>query len=123
LRSGKAIEKSALHWNWDWYGYTDAAWKTAQETGAVSYMGFDLINAYSELYIQQDYVNTQAAVIIDEEPKSAAYLRVAKEPSGSSASDIQSMLISLAETDIKVATLQNLMGPLDVMYTKAMKTL
>jgi hypothetical protein len=86
-------------------------------------MSFDLINAYAELYFQQDYVNTQALAILNEEPKSAAFLQIAKDPSALSPSDIQAMLISLAETDIKLATLQNLMEPLDEMYTKAMKTL
>jgi cell division protein FtsB len=123
LRSGKAIEKNALIWNWDWNGYIDASWKTARETGAVSYMSFDLINAYAELYLQQDYLNTQALAIINEEPKTAAFLQIAKDPSALSPSDIQSMLIGLAESDIKLATLQNLMKPLDEMYTKAMKTL
>jgi hypothetical protein len=33
------------------------------------------------------------------------------------------MLISLAETDIKLATLQTVMAALDQMYTEAMKTL
>jgi hypothetical protein len=55
LRSGKPIEKSGLVWNWDWDGFIDASWKTARETGAVSYMSFDLINAYDEIYSQQDY--------------------------------------------------------------------
>jgi len=32
------------------------------------------------------------------------------------------MLISLAETDIRLATLQNLMQFLDEMYTKAIKS-
>jgi hypothetical protein len=123
LRSGKPIEKNALVWRWDWNGYIDASWRTARETGAVSFMSFDLINAYAELYFQQDYVNTQALAILDEEPKSAAFLQIAKDPSALSPSDIQAMLISLAETDIKLATLQNLMEPLDEMYTKAMKTL
>jgi hypothetical protein len=123
LRRGKSIEKNALVWGWDWNGYIDASWKTARETGAVSYMSFDLINAYAELYLQQDYVNTQALAVINDEPKSAAFIQVAKDPSALSPSDIQSMLISLAESDIKLATLQNLMKPLDDMYTKAMKTL
>jgi hypothetical protein len=123
LRSGKPIEKNDLVWGWDWNGYIDASWKTARDTGAVSYMSFDLINAYAELYLQQDYVNTQALAIINDEPKSAAFLLVAKDPSALSPSDIQSMLISLAESDIKLATLQNLMKPLDKMYTEAMKTL
>jgi hypothetical protein len=123
LRSGKPIEKSGLVWNWDWDGFIDASWKTARETGAVSYMSFDLINAYDDIYSQQDYVNAQALVILDEEPKSAAFLQIAKDPSALSPGDIQSMLISLAESDIKVAILQNLMKPLDEKYTKAMKNL
>jgi hypothetical protein len=123
LRSGKPTEKNGLVWGWHWNGYIDASWKTARDTGAVSYMSFDLINAYAELYLQQDYVNTQALAVINDEPKSAAFLQIAKDPSALSPSDIQSMLISLAESDIKLATLQNLMKPLDKMYTEAMKTL
>ena len=123
LRSGKPIEKNGLVWNWDWNGFIDASWKTARETGAVSYMSFDLINAYDDIYGQQDYVNALALVILNEEPKSAAFLRVARDSSALSPSDIQSMLISLAESDIKVATLQNLMIPLDEKYTNAMKNL
>ena len=123
LRSGKPIEKNALAWGWDWNGYIDASWKTARDTGAVSYMSFDLINAYSELYFQQDYVNAQALAIINDAPKSAAFLLIARNPSALSPSDIQSMLISIAESDIKLATLQNLMKPLDEMYAKALQTL
>jgi cell division protein FtsB len=120
LRSGKPIEKSDLAWGWDWNGYIDAAWKTARDTGAVSYMSFDLINAYAEAYSQQDYVNERAVAILDDEPRTAAFLLVAKEPSALSPSDIQSMIIGLAESDIKLATLQNLMNPLDEMYVKVL---
>ena len=119
LRSGKSIEKNDLVWGWAWNGYIDASWKTARETGAVSYMSFDLINAYAQLYLQQDYVNAQALAIINDEPKSAAFLQIAKDPSALSPSDIQAMLISLAESDIKLSTLQNIMTPLNEMYTKA----
>lgn len=123
LRGGKSIDKAALGWGWDWNGFIDASWKTARDTGAVSYMSFDLINTYTEIYLQQDYVNTQAVAILSDEPRSAAFLRIAKEPSALSPSDIQSMLMNLAETDIRLATLQNLLESLDRMYTEAMKTL
>jgi hypothetical protein len=123
LRNGKAIAKDALAWGWDWNGFIDASWKTARDTGAVSYMSFDLINAYSQVYSQQDYVNNQALTMFTEAPKSAAFLKIAKEPSALSPSDIQSMLISLAESDIKVATLQNLITPLDAMYIQAIQAL
>ena len=97
--------------------------QAAVETGAVSYMSSDLINAYTEVYSQQEHVDTQAIALIDYEPQSAAILIIAKEPSALSPDDIHSMLISLAETDIKLATLQSLMQSLDEMYTKAMKNL
>ncbi len=123
LRGGKAIDAAALGWGWDWNSYSEASWKTARDTGAVSYMSSDLINAYTEVYSEQEYVNAQAIAIVDDEPKSAAALRIAKDPGALSPADIQSMLISLAEIDIRLATLQTVMRGLDEMYTNAMKTL
>jgi hypothetical protein len=123
LRSGKAIDGAALAWGWDWNSYSDAAWKTARDTGAVSYMSSDLINGYTEVYFQQEYVNTLTIAIVNDEPKAAAPLRIVKIPSALSPSDLQSMLTSLAETDIKLATLQVVMASLDKMYLDAMKTL
>jgi hypothetical protein len=123
LRSGKAIEDGALAWGWEWNSYSDGAWRTARDTGALSYMSSELVNGYTEVYFQQDYVNTQAIAIVNDEPKAAAPLRIAKSPSGLSPSELQSMLISLAETDIRLATLQAVMASLDQMYLDAMKTL
>ena len=123
LRGGKPIDMGTLSWGWDWNSYSVASWKTARDTGAVSYMSSDLINAYTEVYTQQEYVNTEAIAIVDDEPKSAAALRVAKDPSALSPNEIQSMLMSLAETDIRLATLQSVMVSLDEMYTKALKDL
>ncbi len=123
LRGGKTIDIATLGWGWDWNSYSDASWKTARDTGAVSYMSSELINTYTEVYSQQEYVNTQALAIVDDEPKSAAPLRVAKDPSALSPVEIQSMLVSLAETDIRLATLQTVMHSLDEMYTKAMRDL
>ena len=89
----------------------------------MSYMSSELINAYTEVYTQQQYVNAEAVGIIDDEPKSAAALRIARDPSALTPTDIQAMLVSLAETDIRLATIQSLMESLDEMYTKAIKTL
>jgi hypothetical protein len=123
LRSGKPVEKNSLTWGWDWNGFIDASWKTARDTGAVSYMSSDLINAYTEVYFQQEYVNAQALAIMNDGAKSAAPLKVAIEPSALSPNDISAMLINLAETDIKLATLQTLMKSLEEMYTNAAKNL
>ena len=122
LKSGKSIDKNDLGWGWDWNGYIDAAWKTARESGALSYMSFDLIYAYSEVYSQQDYINNEATAMFTEAPKSAAFLKIAQDPAALSPSDIQTMLIDLAESDIRIATLQGLMTPLGSMYQQLNKT-
>jgi hypothetical protein len=123
LRAGKAIDKGALGWRWDWNSYSDASWKTTRDTGAVAYMSADLVRAFTEVYTQQEYVNQEAVGLINDEPKSAAALIVAKDPSALSPAEIQSMLISMAETDIRLGTIESLMASLNEMYTKAMKTL
>ena len=123
LRSGKPIDKNSLGWGWDWNGFIDASWKTARDTGALAYMSFNFINAFSEVYSQQDYVNSQAISLVNDAQKSAAFIRIAKDPSALGPSDIQSMLLALAESDIKLATLRNFMTPLDAMYTEATKNL
>ncbi|HEX3915097.1 MAG TPA: hypothetical protein VHW71_16480 [Steroidobacteraceae bacterium] len=38
LGGGKTIDKTLLAWGMNWNGYIDASWKTARDTGAVSYM-------------------------------------------------------------------------------------
>jgi hypothetical protein len=86
-------------------------------------MSSDLINAYTEIYLQQDFVNSQALAIMNDGAKSDAPWKVAIDPSALSPNDIQAMLINLAESDIKLATLQNLMKPLEEMYTNAAKNL
>jgi hypothetical protein len=86
-------------------------------------MNYELINGYTQVYVQREYVNTLAVAIVNDEPKAAAPLRIVKIPSASSPSYLQSMLTSLAETDIKLVTLQIVMASLDQMYLHAMKTL
>jgi hypothetical protein len=121
LRSGKPIEKKALAWGWDWKSFADASWKTAQVSGAVSYMSPDLINAYTDVYDQQGYVNSEVLATFNDEARSAAPLRVALDPAALTPSDIQAMLISLAESDIKLATLQNIMKSLEDLYAEALR--
>ena len=119
LRAGRHIARSDLAWSWAWNSFADAAWRTARDNAALTYMSADLIGVYTEIYLQQGYVNSMALAILNEEPKSAAPLQIAVEPSALSATDIQSMLLNLAECDIKLATLQDVTKSLDKMYQQA----
>ena len=121
LRDGRKLDSPNLSWGWDWNSYRDAAWKTARESGAVSYMDSDLISTYSTVYSQQDYVNATAVAILNEESRVGASLEVARDAAKLNSTEIETLLIRSAEIDLSFATLQSTMKALDDNYADALK--
>ena len=58
-------------YNLSWSGFTDAAWRTARDTGALSYMPYDEVQQLSELYGQQQYVSGLGTALFTEQSKAA----------------------------------------------------
>ncbi len=121
LRDGKKLENHNLSWAWKWDSYSDAAWKTARESGAVTYMDSGWISTYSWVYSQQEYVNSMALAIVNEETRASAALQVVKDPVKLSPAEIETLLLKSAEIDLSFATLQTMMKALDDMYAQALK--
>jgi hypothetical protein len=121
LRNGKKLENPDLSWTWNWDSYGDAAWKTARESGAVAYMDSGWISTYSWVYTQQEYVNSTALAVVNEEIRASAPLEVAKDPSKLSPAEIETLLIKSAEIYLSFATLETIMKALDDMYAEALK--
>ncbi len=124
LRAGRAPQQLDLHWKFSWNGYSNAAWNTARDSGAVPYMPLDTIEGYSGLYMQQAYVNEAGLSILLDETKAGAPLRIArdrKDPKEFAPVDVQTMLTASAEIDARLETLQSLMKSLDDDYVEALK--
>jgi hypothetical protein len=121
LRDGRKLDSPNLSWGWDWNSYADAAWKTARDSGAVSYMDSESISTYSTVYSQQDYVNATAVAILNEESRVGAPLEVARDAAKLNATEIETLLIRSAEIDLSFATLQSTMKALDDNYADALK--
>jgi hypothetical protein len=120
LRAGKTPEHFALVWDFSWNGFVESAWMSARDIGAIGYMQPDVIEEYSGLYRQQAFVNETGLSIFFEQAKAAAPLLTAKDhknPKELSPGDIQAMLLSAAELEGHVKTLQAIMKPLDIDYT------
>ncbi len=96
--------------------FSGIALRAARDNGAVSYMDPDLISSYSLIYLQQDYVNTTALEIVNEESKAGAALTAAGDPSNLTAAEIQMLLLKSAEIDLSFSTLQSTMKGLENMY-------
>jgi hypothetical protein len=122
LRDGKIPDHADLSWNWKWDSYTETAWNTARDSGAVPYMDTDRISIYSATYAQQRYINATALSILDEETKAGASLRVAGAPSELTAAETEALLIKSAELDQSFSQLETTMSSLDHFYTEASKT-
>lgn len=120
LRDGKPLSDPKLGWTVDWNGYGDAAWKTAQASGAVPHMDSRSISDYTWLYGQQEYVMSMALALVNEESRVNAVLVVAQEPSKLIPAEVESLLIRTAEIDQEASTLETWMKALDDMYAQAL---
>jgi hypothetical protein len=120
LRSGVKLDKPDLSWQWTWSSYGQAAWKSARDIGATSYMEPRDIENYSTIYDQQAYVNDSAIAIVNDETKAVAPLFVAKRASDLNPGELQSVLTASAELYARIKTLESTMKTLDDDYTKAL---
>jgi hypothetical protein len=118
LRDGKPVENSRLSWRWEWNSYSGTAWTTARDSGAVSYMSPEVISSYSWIYLQQDYINSTALKIFDEETKAGAALEIAGDPKSLTRAQIDALLLKTAELDLSFEQLQITMTSLSEMYAQ-----
>jgi hypothetical protein len=116
LRSGKSLDKAQLTWTWQWNSYSGVSWRTARDSGAVSYMDPDLISFYAWIYLQQDYINATAIEITSEETRTAAALQIAVSPANLTPAQIDALLLKTAEIDLSLGTFQTTMKALEDMY-------
>jgi hypothetical protein len=116
MRAGKSSVPASLSWYWQWNSFSGIAWRTAHDSGAVSYMDPKHIASYSWIYLQQEYINSTALQIVGEETKAGAGLVAANDPANLSATEIQTLLQKTAEINLSLQTLQTTMKSLEEMY-------
>ena len=121
LRDGKKLISPDLKWAWAWSSYSDAAWKSARDIGAIAYMDPDTIAGYALVYGQQDYVNETMIALIREEARASAPLDVAVDPARLIPPETEALLLRTAEIDQSLRSLQETMKSLDDFYQRALK--
>jgi hypothetical protein len=58
MKNHKAPEHSSLEITYHIRGFDDVSWKTAQSTGALSYMPYDRAQEYSDIYATQEVLQS-----------------------------------------------------------------
>ena len=100
---------------------SDAAWSSARDTGALSYMPYKEVQAYADLYNLQGIVNTQAIKILQVEAENFAPIIVAQDDTKFSPGQYQAMLQGSAVTVTDLYILKQELQQLDQQYLTTLK--
>jgi hypothetical protein len=91
----------------------DAAWRTARDTGALSFMPYDEVQRYSELYMLEDVINKQVTLIAQNDFLAAAPFDMGIDPSHFPADVYASLLHDNAAVEIELYTLKQFVQQFD----------
>jgi hypothetical protein len=91
----------------------DAAWRTARDTGALSFMPYDEVQRYSDLYMLEDLVNQQAIAAGQKDFLAAAPFDMVQDPGSLPPAEFTQMLHDNAAVEIQLSTLKQFVQQFD----------
>jgi len=114
---GKADVTNTMSFN----SMDDAAWRTARDTGALSFMPYDEVQRYSDIYMLADIVNKQAVAIGTADFNAAAPFKMGFDIDALPPDEYVRMLHENAAVEINLFTLQQMVEQLDELTVKELK--
>ena len=121
IRATHQWEKHNLTYTLDWNGFSDSAWKSARDTGALSFMGYKQVQDLADLYGQQDIVNVAAQRLFEEQPKALAPLFIATNVDKTSDADLERVQSRTADVLVSVRVLEQILTQLKQQYQDTLK--
>ncbi len=99
----------------------DAAWRTARDTGALSFMPYGEVQRYSDLYMLEDLVNQKAIRAGEQSFRASIPTLMGYNISSIPAEELTQMLRDNAATEIDLVTLKQFLIQLDQQYVAELK--
>ncbi len=113
LRDGAKLEHASLEYHIDWSSLSDAAWRTAQSTGALNYTDYASAQAWSDVYLQQQFVSDRGLTIFDEQTRAIAPILISSDPNLMTKEEIQLVLLRSSDLLSGLKGLEQLLKELD----------
>ncbi|SFS04347.1 hypothetical protein SAMN05421771_0903 [Granulicella pectinivorans] len=110
-----------LAYTMSWSSFNDSAWRSARDMGALTYMPYDEVQGYSDLYGQQQIVNDAAVKLYTSQSLVVAPMIMAKGADAIPPDLSTTMLLDTAKTALSIEILKQMMQSLDGSYTEALK--
>lgn len=106
---------------WGINSLQEAAWHTARDTGALSFMPYQDVQHYSGLYALSDFVNSQSLEITQKEILAQAPFRMGVDPSSFTSAEYTDLLRENAVIETQITTLKQIIEELDQQYVAELK--
>jgi len=125
LRSGKKIGNghASLEYTMKWSSFSNAAWKTAQSSGALIYLDFESERNLAGVYGQQDFVTANAERLARDHPLAISPLYISGNPDQVSVPEAQLILQRSADLLVDLRLLEQLLVQLDKQYAEELSKL
>jgi hypothetical protein len=91
----------------------DAAWRTARETGALSFMPYNEVQSYSDLYLLEDAINNQVMAIAHDDFLAAAPFAMGIDPGHLPPDEYARLLHDNAAVEIELSTMKQFVQQFD----------
>jgi hypothetical protein len=122
LRAGGKPEDASLHFTINWSDFEDSAWRTAQATGAVTYMDYETAQSLSGIYGQQRLLFDRAVQLLDQQTLASAPAFAAGKVSLMSKEEIQLALQRSSDLAAELHVMQQLLPQFDAQLAEQIKT-
>ena len=119
-RPGVPIQ-GEMHFTFSWEGFSDSAWRSARDSGALTYMPIAEVQRYDDAYEEQQIVDKEAVDIFTHQSELAAPLIMEPDASGLSREEAQTLMHDCAVTQMRLVTVRELTQELAELYTKTLK--
>jgi len=114
-------EHRALKYALEWERFSDSAWSSARDTGALSFMPYKQVQDMADVYGKQNLINTTAGRVFEELPKSLAPIFIAKDPSQTSQANLDRIQTRTADVLTSVRVLEEVVTQLQKQYQDALQ--
>lgn len=121
IRAAHNLHDKDLTYTFDWSSFSDSAWRSARDTGALSYMTYQQVQNLADVYGQQEIVNQAAINIFEEQPRSLAPIFIFSDPNKVSDVELQRMQERSADELVSVRVMEQIVAQLLQQYQSTLK--
>ncbi len=121
LSDPKALEKQHMSFTFTWNGLSESAWRSARDSGALTYMPLSEVQEYADIYSQQEVVDQQAVDIFTHQPELAGGMLFLDESGKLTDEETRTLLAGTERTYFRLLTLKELVVELHDMTAKELK--